>query len=328
MRLGYEDPDHYGYWSGTYCFYHAETLCYDLFSGKKLEKFSDLFWKDEDFMPEVNTSISELINQDFTFDMEENYYSDTGIDQKLDFSGLLGEQRLFTLNYVGFEPDNLYFSAAPFITFNNENSVIQRFRDMTEVVSDEYKNSVINYDSYYPEWETKNIRENGDIYLQYTGSAFHTEDEVKARDELCHELQKRAWEHFGKFNPDYRSYGEVNIRDSKNCISVGHRVFVAEDDVRVCFDADSREIITMEMLLGKDWLEYVKSNKKYHTYFIEMEDKDIAELGLYPSQWWGSSDEDEVSIYAYSTKGGYILTNHIVITVPKDKVNSRYLSEN
>lgn len=330
LRLGYDDPDHYGFFSGTYCYYHAETLCYDLFSGKKLENLSDLFWKGENFLPEVNTSISEFINQELTFDAEESYYSgtDLSIDQKLDFSGLLGEQKLFTLDKVGFEPDNLYFAAAPFMKFNDENSVTRQFRDMTGIVSDEYKDSVNNYDSYYPEWETKNIRENGEVYLQYVGSVFHTEAEVKARDELCRELQKRAWEFFRKCRSDYCSYGAVNIRDIKNCISVGHRVFDADSDVRVCFDSETLEIITIEKLLGENWQQYLEDNEIFKHYLGENH-KDFADLGLYPSHWWGSGDEKTVKVYAYSTKGESALRGNIAyFSVPKDKLNSRYLPEN
>ena len=330
LQLGYDDPDHYGYWSGTYCYYHAETLCYDLFSGKKLENLSDMFWKGENFLPEVNTSISEFINQALTFDAEESYYSgiDLSIDQKLDFSGLLGEQRPFTLDYVGFEPDNLYFSAAPFIKFNNENSVIQQFRDMTEIVSDEYKNSVINYDRYYPEWETKQVRENDEIYLHYTGSIYHAEAEVKARDELCYELQKRAWEFFRKYRPDYSSRSMVNIHDTKNCISVGHQAFDADSDVRVCFDAETHEIITMEKLLGENWQQYLE-DKDIFKHYLGEDHKDLADFGLYPSHWWSSSDENTVNVYVYPTKSESALCGNIAcFSVPKDKLNSRYLPEN
>ena len=44
----------------------------------------------------------------------------------------------------------------------------------------------------------------GVMVCQYSFSAYHTEEEVKAEDKLWYGLQKRAWETIRKANPNWR----------------------------------------------------------------------------------------------------------------------------
>ncbi len=146
----------------TEAYHYAETLNYDLFSGKKIERFSDLFYEGEEFVPDINKSIADWINQYLL-----NNYD---IVQKQDFSGLMGDPRLFTINGIILETDNPYFTCAPLLNYSDKNghSIVSRYRDVKELIIEKYQDCI--YD-YYPngEWETAYISENGDIYRRTTG---------------------------------------------------------------------------------------------------------------------------------------------------------------
>lgn len=292
----------------------AETLNYDLFSGKKIERFSDLFYEGEDFVPDVNKRISEELNAQAA-----DYFDFSDNEPKLDFSGILGEPRLFTINSVGLEPDNMYFTYGQFIRYFNEYNDVRecdlrrlatQYRDMKEIIRDEWAELI--YESSYNEWETEYVTEDGDVYLRVVGSQFHTDEEVKAEDKFRYELQRRAWEHLRKAIPDYNSRGAIDYRKRGNYYSVGNRSFIAEEDRSVNFDADTLEIITLEMLVGKNWQQYLTD-----------EYKEFAELELYPTVWYG---DETVDIYAYSDTPTESGRRSAYLNVPREKINKRYLN--
>lgn len=304
IELGYLDTFHLDM---DRIYFKVETLNYDLFLGKRLDHYSDLFYEGEEFMPDVNKQFSEYVNQSF-------------LDKKLDFSGILGEPRLFTIEGVGLESDNLYFNCAPFIYYDdkfNFHSTVTEYRDMKSIVKERYIENV--QDVYYNnEWEKNYIEEDGDVYLRYVGSSFHTAAEVKAQDELWHGLQKRAWTAFKMLDPKWRSeHISIHLYKNENYYSVGHFSVDVDGTLNAIFDADTLETITMEMLIGENWQQY-----------LDYEDMDSAESELYPS-FWLDNDDGTVSLYAYTGKSrGDIHYIHMAhLTVPRDKMNKRYLSD-
>ncbi|MBD5114743.1 MAG: hypothetical protein HDT46_06005 [Ruminococcaceae bacterium] len=315
LVLGYfdHDVDYDPMYGEIDAYYHAETLNYDLFAGKKIERFSDLFYEGEDFMPEVNQSIENWINQELLA------YSDPG--QKLDFSGILGEPRLFTINGIILEPDNLYFACAPLLCYSDANrqSIVTQYRDMTELITE--KNIRRLYEYPYAEWETAYVIEDGDTYQRITGSAYHTDEEVKAEDEFWYELQHRAWDSFRTSDPDWHStYTGISLDTNENYYSVRLCSVAAGERPRANFDADTLELMTMEMLVGENWREYLNG-----------EEND--DLNLIPSEWW-SDDGSTVNIYAYSVRQdedsseyfGYRLDMKF-LHVPINAMNGRYFTE-
>ena len=182
--LGYRDYDagETRLMEPIYSYHYAETLNYDLIEGTKIERFSDLFYEGEDFLPEVNQSIAGWISR--TLQNADSDHVLSNIVQKQDFSCILGEPRLFTIDMVGLEPDNLYFTCAPFLTYSADNRqcIVSQYRDMSEIVNKIYTDST--YDIEYSEWETDYTIENGDVYKRFTGSLYHTDEEVRAEDEF------------------------------------------------------------------------------------------------------------------------------------------------
>ncbi len=302
MIIGYFDRTDF-YMTDQYICYNVETLNYDLFSGKKIERYSDLFYKGEDFLADVNDQFS--INSEL-FDSI----------KKLDFYGILGEPRLFTIDGVILEPDNIYFGFAPMLCYNDcfrFHSPVTQYRDMKPLVYDkyayEYDNKVEDV-SYDNEWEEAYVEENGDVYLRYVGSPFHTEAEVKAKDELWYKLQKRAWDSFREVIPDWHSNTEIRMWKNDKFYSVDHFSAAAGEEPEGLFDIDTLELITIEDLVGENWRDYLSGNSKDYTGTKAL------------ISGWGDdyAEEGVVDVYCLGEGNYYYLT----LKVPAEKMNKRY----
>lgn len=300
LLLGYLDHRYEGFEGQNETYHYAETLNYDLFSGKQIERFSDLFYEGEEFVPDINKSIADWINQYLL-----NYYD---IVQKQDFSGLIGDPRLFTINGIILEANNPYFTCTPILHYSDKNghSLVSRYRDIKELIIERYQDCI--YDYYpYGEWETAYISENGDIYRRITGSPFHSEEEVKEKDELEYALQKRAWDIFRKFDPGWHSrYRTIDIYERNNCYAVRLGTVGAGEEPCANFDKETLESITMDMLLGENWREYLDGGCD-------------SGLNYIPSEWYESS-MGGVVVFAYPDTVG----ERISFTVPVEKINKHY----
>ena len=185
----------------------AETLNYDLFSGKKIEKYSDLFYNGENFLPYTNEQFAKAASKF-------NGYCE--MSTKLDYSGILGEPHLFTIDGIILDPDNLYFDRAVFLQYDdvfNFLSPVTQYRDMKEIFTESYAVLSWNRDNGN-EWKIEYIEENGDIYLRHTGSPFHTAAEVKARDELIYGLQKRFLNKIRQELPEWHLSSEMVLDEN------------------------------------------------------------------------------------------------------------------
>ncbi len=295
--IGYFDRTDF-YMTDQYICYNVETLNYDLFSGKKIERYSDLFYKGEDFLTDVNDQFA--INSEL-FDSI----------KKLDFYGILGEPRLFTIDGVILEPDNIYFGFAPMLCYNDcfrFHSPVTQYRDMKPIVSDKFLYNV-EYEDYYNEWEEAYVEENGDVYLRYVGSPFHTEAEVKARDEFWYKLQKRAWDSFREVIPNWHSQN-IGIRLGKfdNCYSISHFSAASGEEPTGLFDADTLELITIEKLVGENWRDYLTDYSK-----------DYSGTKMLIDYFGDSMEEGIVNVIGIGEGREYL-----ALEVPAEKMNKRY----
>jgi ABC-type phosphate transport system substrate-binding protein len=119
-------------------------VIYDLFAKKKLEKYSDLFFKDSDFVPAMNAVFASQIvtytnGEDLTYTM------------KNDFVGLNGEPAVYDFNGITLPENNQYMfeqKTLLFITSYNKDLldylVFAEYRDMRELFTDEYSAMVVD----------------------------------------------------------------------------------------------------------------------------------------------------------------------------------------
>lgn len=227
----------YSYKSPDYSFYlAAETLNYDLFSGKKIEKYSDLFYNGENFLSHANEQFAKNASHFSGF---------SGISTKLDYSGILGEPRLFTIEGVMLDPDNLYFDCAVLLQYDdvfNFLSPVTQYRDMKEIFTEEYAFLCYDWDNSN-EWKTEYIEEDGDIYLRHTDSAFHTAAEVKARDELWYGLQKRFLKKIKEEMPEWHSRNEIEIEETNYNYKLSCLISMDVGTARAQFDKKTLQLM-------------------------------------------------------------------------------------
>lgn len=309
LLLGYFDHGVYeNYWTEREAYHYAVSLNYDLFSGEKIERFSDLFYEGEDFLPDINKSIADWINRYLLL-----YVDD--IEQKLDFSGILGEPRVFTIDRAGLEADNLFFTNGLFLRYTDKNRhcIVDQYRDMSGIIADGFMSYLQDY--LYNEWEISYVEENGDIYKRTVGSLYHTEEEVRAEDEFWYGLQKRTWEAVGAYRTDawysdeYVYHSDIRTCRWDNYYSVGY-ASPGPGKPNANFDADTLELITMDMLAGENWRMYVDSENY------------ISEANYIASEWY-IGEARYLSIIAYPDEPGSM----IYLQVPIEEVNGRYLRE-
>ncbi|MCM1299909.1 MAG: PstS family phosphate ABC transporter substrate-binding protein [Firmicutes bacterium] len=311
FTLGYknEDIEMINYITEYYfdIYDHAVTLTYDLAEKKRIERFSDLFYKDADFVPLVNNGLAEMISQYLSQDMD--------IIEKIDFAGLLGEPKLFTISRVGFEADNPYFDCGPFLDFQDYDnrgildlSPLSRYRDLKDIFTEDFINTPYSISEYTDaEWDREYYVEDGVYYTKYTGSRFHTDEEVEKENEAIYKVQ-----HIGiEFIKEYGTY--VDPVYKANFMKLGNgscwEVYscqVAADTTAV-IDAETYELLTCEDLFGENWSDY-------------LEEKD-GELKDYIPISWGVEDKN---VNAYLIHLG----DMEIISVPYSEVNHKYISEN
>ncbi len=288
---------------------HAVTLNYDLFAQKKIERFSDLFFEGEDFVSAINEAVGEYL--------ESYVYRNVMDAQKLDFSGILGEPRLFTIDALLFERDNLYLNCSLPLYFGNYvlslHSPVGQYRDMSGILNDIHAPHTKTV--RYPEWELGYVIEDGKIYQDIIRSAFHTDEEIAAENQFRRGLQDRAREYFASFGYDWATESS-NGTPQFSILEEAHYYCVANFSVefggpQAHFDADTLELITMETLFGENWREYLRE-----------EDKEIENLYLF--DWFELGRTVHVSL-GYPVEGEHY-RHTLFVEIPLEEANPRYFA--
>ena len=168
-----------GYMNSEYSF--AKTYTYDLINKKRIEKFSDLFYKDTDFISEVNDNIGFSINW-----LCPNLL-------KTDYLGLLGDVENFTLSSVFLESYGPYLSETGAMNYSSDylydSEVFREYYDNNQILDDRFYAD----DIYYSEWicEQK-TGDDGEVHDVVTGSRFHTAEEVEQRNKIYEKVYNDA----------------------------------------------------------------------------------------------------------------------------------------
>lgn len=284
---------------------HAVTLTYDLAEKKRIERFSDLFYKDADFVPLVNNGLSDMISHYFT--------QDTNAVEKIDFAGILGEPELFTISQIGLQADNPYFDCGPMLDFFTSDlrvldmSPLSKYYDMRELFTEDYVNSSSYSFSDWSdsEWEEELYEENNVIYTKYVGSRFHTDEEVQKENELIDKIQ-----HMGEECLEKMEFG--NIADTKRVYFYKMKNYwrVTNEwqylDNSVYFDAETLERLSVEDVFGENWKKYVKD------YYGDFEGTVIA--------YWSASGN---MVQASLIDGN---GTHFTAEIPFSETNHKYTS--
>ncbi|MBQ8327477.1 MAG: substrate-binding domain-containing protein [Lachnospiraceae bacterium] len=284
MELGYDD----GFGFAGFDFYqYCETLCYDLIEGKQIEKFSDLFYQDEEFVPIINNALSNNMSL-FCLD-NEKMVEFLGVD----FSGLLGsEQNKFTLNSIYFNEDSPYFQIPVLYTFNDElmmdSCVVYQYRSMNDVFIDEL--SDILGEGRYEEYEyyIEHIGENS--YTSVLDSRFHTKDEVNERRNAYIHVQDEYRRIF-----DANNHGWFYVYEEEDCYRVVAFFESPYDEPILYVHKETLQPFTIDDFLIDGWKEYLIETYADEAEFLSMNEYDSEAVMLIPN--WTEPDYTTIHYY-------------------------------
>ncbi len=307
IKLSYWTPDVNMDHMSAYpygCYEHAVSLVYDLVEQKRITEFSDLFYEGEDFVPMLNNAFAEHADM---------YAIDTDIEKKSDFSGLLGDVEVFTLDGVCLNENNSYFNGMPLLSFDHcdpikDSMVIWEYRDCTGIFdSTIYLNDWPAQEFVYGYYDVEGVK-----FEKYESSRFHTQEELDKLNEDYHTLQMKLLEY-------YKSIGSIPFRFN---ISYGQNLYMNSWDrydaySLVYFDADTLEPLDPEELLCENWRDYFDEELRDEISFVHFMDPD---------------DIDEITIFAeYPVRdeygeptGGFRGASAII---PRSALNPRYFGK-
>jgi len=298
------DPISYSY---MYSYDYAVSLNYDLFTGEKIDRLSDLFYEGVDFVPALNNAVSEFIATD--------YLPSTGVSQKIDFSGLLGTPEVFTIDRICLPKDNAYFYDSPYLVYNFDEriydlSVVGKFRDMSGLFTAEYSSHLYKY----IEWEQDHFVENG-LYIPYiTSSRYHNADEIKERNELYYKAYTKAAEVFkNQLGYDFSdNEWPQQLRMSKRAGAYYLTTGFVATDLTVWLDVETLEPLEISDILGENWLDYSSgeygSGQNCSLVYYRIIEDDILEANV--------MYEHEENVWGFDT-----------LSIPMSEVNEKYIGE-
>ena len=233
-----------------------KNLNYDVRNKTRIEKFSDLFYKDENFVSLVNESVGHDLNTWLPDHM------------KTDFVGLLGEVGNFSLNEIVLE------GSGPYMYETMNTKYTERETILDSMVTGEYfDNNLLlddrfnSYESNASEWEQKLYTgDDGEVHTTISGSRFHSESEIAERqavyEKIFEEAKKIRAEHAAK-KPEFPDIANYRIIISEpvpssdeyaelNVIYVNFGKIDGSLDVRYIFDPRTGERITLSDIFGKE----------------------------------------------------------------------------
>ncbi len=232
------------------------TFVYDIIEKKRIEKYSDLFYEGEDFVPLVNSIVRA----------EATAYSDWSKRQKADFAGLTGEPDCFGLTYAVLNKGNIYFPGRFYAPFGNtaEGELIKdmmipyTYRDMSACFADPSEcedSDVLKYFATYNDID-------GKPYYNITCSRFMSDDEIFRQNELWKNTQDAFYEHLAKMPEPFRDGIPRLSVINKNYIMLYTDVGAWMPNCAY-YDVSKGGLVTPEDILGEDWVSLLPPNTEF-----------------------------------------------------------------
>ncbi|MBP1591137.1 MAG: leucine-rich repeat protein [Oscillospiraceae bacterium] len=270
-----------GYPSGASAFREDYiTLNYDLVRGKRLEHFSDLFFKDEEYVPVINKRVSE--------------YLDGSVNLRTDYLGMLGDITNFGLDYIVLDKSATYSGEIIVVPFHSLHDhydllgsmAISEYHDNWDFIRVNdisngfvWKTEVRISEGYSPGWVENFIYgKDGKLHYDFF-SRSHTESEAEERNSAFESLYEKACslyttefpETAGKLRPDTNAdvydpeYNERwgDVRAYSVLMHAGSGLPYREYH----FDPDTKEQIFISDIFGNDFKQY---DDKYWFEMLDM----------------------------------------------------------
>jgi ABC-type phosphate transport system substrate-binding protein len=120
---------------------YGSAAVWDLYTGKKIENFNDLFYKDVPMYPIIDAATLVAVDSDI------NSYSYL----KCDYFGFLGKTEDFSATLFSLPYENAYFTMPmdiPLLLYLEEDSVVSEYRDSQQFIVDGKKQEIIKIPPY------------------------------------------------------------------------------------------------------------------------------------------------------------------------------------
>ena len=220
-------------------------LNYDAINGVRIEKLSDYFYKDEEFVSAINQKLSENISDEK--------------DIKTDFLGILGEPSKFSFKDIIFEADGPYYDKEKQIYYQSgydkliDSMVISEYYDCTNIVDEAHRDDVHVVNTSPNEWYT--IVVTGDDGKPRTNvtSRFHTDEEIKAENKLYDLVYEKVKALSTEENISFIRVGRDHLL---NIFRVNYGSTSGRHNTPYMFSGDTGEQIKPSDIFGKSFEKY------------------------------------------------------------------------
>ncbi len=256
MNIVIKDKAEYDFSVESYIHKNVKTFNYNLKNETRIEKYSDLFYKDENFVAVLNNTISDLI-----INMDPD-------SVKTDFIGLTGSVDNFSLDYIYLNEDNPYFTADGIVRLYlssvrlADSMVCSKYFDNTQILDERYCSDAS--DEYKNRWDEKiSADDDGEARRILEWSPFYSEEEKEQEQKILDKVFEQGKElnyyRDDEFMP-MKTYvtDPVKYRDKStlNVYTVTYQGSGYMSSIEYYFDTETGEMIQFSDIFGKDFEEY------------------------------------------------------------------------
>lgn len=165
------------------------------------------------------------------------------------------------------------------------------------------------------------IVDNG-LYIPYVKSSrYHTEEEIKERNELYYSVYKAAEKAFkDEYGMDSSTYGwpkQLKMSKRGNTFSISSGF--AETDLTVRLDAETIEPLSISDILGENWTYYASEDVKNAAVICLVDYNTMSDFKAV-----SFTDEDVLTVWIMYTKEGNVWGSDC-LNIPLNEVNMKYI---
>ena len=301
----------------------VKTLNYNLKNCSKIEKYSDLFYKDENFVSVLNNNLSELISK-----LDSDYV-------KTDFIGLTGSVDTFSFENIYLNDDNPYltdtFELSTRSAKFNDCMVCSKYYDNTQVIDERYYDEITEMNQKF--WDEKIVADSdNEMRRVLVWSPFYSEEETKEMQNVLDKIFEK-----GKSN---NYCGEDGVKtvitdpyerkgiSTLNAYTVSYQGSGFYVGNRMYFDTKTGDQIWFSDIFGKEFKEYddiiaeiIEIDMSSNTVLVEYYDN---ETDYY--------EEKNIVFDPQNVNMKYILNNHvkaepIELSTPREVISKYFENE-
>ena len=225
-------------------------LNYDLRDRKRIVDFSDLFFRDSEFIGSVNDGVSEYVNQNYSKEM------------RADFLGLTDDINNFSIRKI-IAGNDIYVPKNVVIEYSTYDlplyMITGEYFDLRDVIDE---STAFVDESYRSEWNTQLLFQDGNVRNIIKGSLFHNEEEISKRRSVYEAVYNNADDEYKKDWVPVEAFRPSDYLYSMNVITLGNVEYnwfgkaKIRETTNICcqmFDPETGEKLTPADIFGEEF---------------------------------------------------------------------------